>query len=145
MTEQQLQRARDLRAQGLSLRAIGRKLGLSHVQVRRWLGPSPVPPQHPPETVREVRERFAAGEQIIDISRQLQIPHGTVCDWVWGRTRRADGGPMIMRPRKIRAAACARLCCHWGPDGCTVGFPPDDWSPRYCGAFSPRQLLPAAT
>ncbi len=145
MTEQQLQQARDLRAQGLSLRAIGRKLGLSHVQVRHWIGPSPVPPQHPPEVVREVRERFAAGEQIIDISRQLQIPHGTVCDWVWGRTRRECGGPMIRRSRGARTSECARLCSHWGPEGCAVGFPPDDWSPRYCAAFSPRRPLPAAS
>ena len=145
MTEQQLQQARDLRAQGLSLRAIGRKLGLSHVQVRHWIGPSPVPPQHPPETVREVRERFAAGEQIIDISRQLQIPHGTVCDWVWGRTRRECGGPMIKRPRGTRTSECASRCRHWGAEGCAVGFPPDDWSPRYCAAFSPRQPLPAAS
>jgi len=145
VTEQQLQQARDLRAQGLSLRAIGRKLGLSHVQVRHWIGPSPVPPQHPPEVVREVRERFAAGEQIIDISRQLQIPHGTVCDWVWGRTRRECGGQMIRRPRGARTSKCARLCQHWDSEGCAVGFPPDDWSPRYCSAFSPRQPLPAAS
>jgi len=141
VTEQQLQQARDLRAQGLSLRAIGRKLGLSHVQVRYWIGPSPVPPQHPPEMVRAVRERFAAGELLVDISRQLQIPHGTVCDWVWGRTRRECGGTMT-RPRR---SPCTDRCRHWGLDGCAVGFPPDDWSPRYCGAFSPRQLLPAAT
>ena len=139
MTEQQLQQARDLRAQGLSLRAIGRKLRLSHVQVRYWIGPSPVPPQHPPETVREVRERFAAGEQIIDISRQLQIPHGTVCDWIWGRARRECGGPMIMRPRGARTSECASRCQHWGPEGCGVGFPPEDWSPRYCAAFSSRR------
>ena len=140
MTADQIEKARELRAQGLSLRAIGRRLGLSHVQVLAKLGPSSAPPRHPPELVLQVRQRAAAGESMAEIARQLQIPHGTVCSWVWGRHRRECGGPMTRPPQ----AACDGRCRHWAPEGCSMGFPPDDWSPRWCCSFSPLQPSPAA-
>ena len=135
VTEEQLQQARDLRTQGLSVRAIGRSLRLSHATVLKHLGPSPAIPVHPPELVLQVRQRAATGESMAEIARQLRIPHGTVCSWVWGRHRRECGGPMT-RPRRT---TCAGRCCHWGANGCTMGFPPDDWQPDECAAFSPRQ------
>jgi hypothetical protein len=135
-----LKAARELIEQGYSLRRTARTLGISHPVLIAYGMRSAGHHQHPAEVVREARERYAAGESIKMLSASLKVPIGSVSDWVWGRSRRDAGGPMLPRPRAgmPRGGSCERLCRHWTDGGCGIGFPPEDWSTRYCGGFTPR-------
>jgi hypothetical protein len=124
-------------ADGLSVRATARLLGISHVTLLKHLGPRPRPPQWPATTVLEVRQRAAAGETTQSISASLRVPYGTAQDWIWGRTRLDAGGPTTPRIHR-RDTGCERLCRHWASGGCGLSMPPEDWSPRWCASFTPR-------
>lgn len=126
--------ARVLRDQGMSARAVARQLGCSHTILLRHLGPWPKkPPQYSDELVRQVRDRYAAGETLMQLHRAIGIPHGVIADWCWGRTRRAASGM-----HENRGRGCAGRCGHWSDQhGCGLQFPPEDWSPTYCGSIIP--------
>lgn len=133
-----LEQARELLTQGLSLRQAALRVGCSHVSLSKRIGPRAVPPRYPDEAVRQVRELFAAGQSPAVIARDLQLPYGSVLDWIWNRTRRDAGGPICTPSRVPRGGSCERLCRHWGAHGCGLQLPPEDWSPRYCSSFSRR-------
>ena len=132
--------ARELLDQGCSLRRAARELGISHVTLVAHGLRSAGLHQYPAEMVRQARERYAAGETIRALASDLNVSIGTVSDWIWGRSRREAGGPILPRDRggMRHGGACERLCCHWTDAGCGMGFPPEDWSTRYCGGFTPR-------
>ena len=132
--------ARELLDQGCSLRRAARELGISHVTLVAHGLRSAGLHQYPAEMVRQARERYATGETIRALAASLNVSIGSVSDWVWGRFRREAGGPIPPRPRGgvPRGGSCERLCCHWTDAGCGMGFPPEDWSTRYCGGFTPR-------
>jgi len=132
--------ARELLDQGCSLRRAARELGISHVTLVAHGLRSAGLHQYPAEMVRQARERYATGETIRALASDLNVSIGSVSDWVWGRSRRGAGGPILPRPRDgVRhGGACERLCKHWGVHGCGLQLPPEDWSPRYCGVFTPR-------
>lgn len=135
-----LSAARELLEQGYSLRRTARTLGISHPALIAHGMRSAGHHQYPADMVRQARERYAAGEPLQSLAAGLNVSVSTAADWVWGRSRREAGGPIPPRPRggAPRGGSCERRCCHWTDAGCGMGFPPEDWSTRYCGGFTPR-------
>ena len=63
----------------------------------------------PDESVREIRERYAAGESGTDLASEFKVPSARVYRFIRGETRLDAGGPIQYgnlrgRPRVISAS-----------------------------------------
>jgi transposase len=76
--------ARQLKAQGVSIREIGKRLGVSRETVRKWCASdAPVSPRkkHAPETESRYWELRKVGVSIRKAARELGLSKGTVQWW----------------------------------------------------------------
>ena len=88
-------RALDMHHDGVSMSEISRTLHVHKTTVAYWLREvrEPMNRRHSPEIVRQALARLDAGAQIQDVAREMEVPPGTIHNWV----ARRDSDAMIDR------------------------------------------------